>query len=200
VPQADRPNARNRPRLIAPEVALLQSAAVTRRHSAGAAAQCERKPGVAQPVLCRSQYAGSCRASACQSTFRGAFAQQQLRGRRHRGIVIGWVGPVFWPYAYSDVIDYTFWPYAYDTFWPYAYDDVYTGIFGSYAAIGGADASTPSRGRHGRSNAVLPGGRLRRAASPRFAPPKRRRSRIGRSSASRRRSDPTTSNAPRSTG
>ena len=50
-----------------------------------------------------------------------------------RPIVIGWVGPLFWPYAYNDFVDYTFYPYAYDTFWPNAYDDVYEGMFGRYA-------------------------------------------------------------------
>jgi len=49
------------------------------------------------------------------------------------GFVLGFVGPVFWPYAYDDYIDYVFWPYAYDTFWPYAYDDVFQGIYGGYA-------------------------------------------------------------------
>jgi hypothetical protein len=52
------------------------------------------------------------------------------------GIVIGWVGPVFWPYAYYDFFDYVFWPYAYDDFWPYAYDDIYYGIYGPYAYSG----------------------------------------------------------------
>jgi len=47
--------------------------------------------------------------------------------------VIGWAGPLYWPHAYSDFVDYTFYPYAYDTFWPYAYDDVYDGMFGPYA-------------------------------------------------------------------
>ena len=51
----------------------------------------------------------------------------------HAGIVIGFVGPLFWPYAYNDFVDYTFSPYAYDTFWPYAYDDVFAGIYGGYA-------------------------------------------------------------------
>ena len=46
--------------------------------------------------------------------------------------VIGFLGPVFWPYAYDDFIDYTFFPYAYDTFWPSAYDDVFNGIYGAY--------------------------------------------------------------------
>jgi hypothetical protein len=49
--------------------------------------------------------------------------------------VLGFVGAVFWPYAYDDFIDYTFAPYAYDTFWPYAFDDVYAGIYGGYAPV-----------------------------------------------------------------
>src|SRR5207244_5322155 len=52
------------------------------------------------------------------------------------GIVIGWVGPLFWPYAYYDFFDYVFWPSAYDDFWPYAYDDIYYGIYGPYAHSG----------------------------------------------------------------
>ena len=57
--------------------------------------------------------------------------------RHNRPIfVIGWFGPVFWPFAYWDFIDYTFWPYAYDAFWPYAFDDVYVGVFGPYAYEG----------------------------------------------------------------
>jgi hypothetical protein len=79
-----------------------------------------------------------------QSTFNGRFAQSGFgrpggdrdrdADRHHRfGLVIGFLGPVFWPYAYDDFIDYTFSPYAYDTFWPYAYDDVIQGIYGGYA-------------------------------------------------------------------
>jgi hypothetical protein len=73
-----------------------------------------------------------------QSTFRGHFTQSALYDRRdhrhhHLGFVVGFVGPLFWPYAYNDFVDYTFSPYAYDTFWPYAYDDVFAGIYGGYA-------------------------------------------------------------------
>lgn len=70
------------------------------------------------------------------STFRGRFAQSALahgHHHRHAGIVLGFVGLLFWPYAYYDFVDYTFAPYAYDTFWPYAFDDVYAGIYGGYA-------------------------------------------------------------------
>jgi hypothetical protein len=76
-----------------------------------------------------------------RSTFQGRFAQSGFRDSRFgdfrdrrfgdrrgfRGIVIGWVGPVFWPYAY---------------------DDVYDGIFGAYAPdYSTAYASVPTSGR-----------------------------------------------------
>jgi hypothetical protein len=51
------------------------------------------------------------------------------------GIVIGWIGPVFWPYASYDFFDYVYWPYGYDGFWPYAYEDVYYGIYGGYGYV-----------------------------------------------------------------
>ena len=77
---------------------------------------------------------------------RQAFGLARFQGRFHGshwpwwrgGIVIGWIGPVFWPYASYDFFDYVFWPYAYDDFWPYAYDDVYYGIYGGFAYPGPA--------------------------------------------------------------
>ncbi len=97
------------------------------------------------------------------STFRGQFAQSSFarnygrdRHHHHLGFVLGFVGPVFWPYAYDDFVDYTFWPSAYDTFWPYAYDDVFVGIYGGYApeygaayAYAGAPASSRAYERGG---------------------------------------------------
>ena len=60
-----------------------------------------------------------------------------------------WYGPVFWPYAYSDIFDYTFWPDGYDDgYWAYAYDDFFDGVFWgqdgppeayAYAAPGGEE-------------------------------------------------------------
>jgi LTXXQ motif family protein len=50
--------------------------------------------------------------------------------RGQRAVFVPWFGAVFWPYAYSDVFDYTFWPYNYDpAYWAYAYDDFFDGIF-----------------------------------------------------------------------
>ncbi len=87
-----------------------------------------------------------------QSTFGGRYARDwnrrdwRHRHHHHRHIhVIGWLGPVFWPYAYDDFVDYTFWPYAYDSFWPYAYDDVYDGFFGPYG-VGGLAYDVPAGG------------------------------------------------------
>ena len=89
-----------------------------------------------------------------RSTFQGRFFDPRWRLHRAHPIVIGWAGPLFWPYAYNDVIDYTFYPYAYDTFWPYAYDDVYDGMFGTYAqGYGGTYAAVgrPRGSSSGRS-------------------------------------------------
>ena len=47
--------------------------------------------------------------------------------------MLGFVGPLFWPYAFEDLSDYTFLPYAYDAFWLSAFDDVFAGIYGGYA-------------------------------------------------------------------
>jgi hypothetical protein len=48
----------------------------------------------------------------------------------HRAGFVGWYGPVFWPYAYSDIFDYAFWPGGYDEgYWDYAYDDFVDGLF-----------------------------------------------------------------------
>src|SRR6516165_4050941 len=85
------------------------------------------------------------------ATFQGRFFDPQWRRHRPFPVVIGWVGPLFWPYAYDDFVDYTFYPYAYDTFWPYAYDDFYDGMFGTYAeGYGGTYAAVgPPNGYDG---------------------------------------------------
>jgi hypothetical protein len=48
---------------------------------------------------------------------------------------LGWVGPLFWPYAYGDFFYYALWPddyYDVDPFWAYGYPDIYEGIFSPY--------------------------------------------------------------------
>ncbi len=48
---------------------------------------------------------------------------------------LGWIGPLFWPYAYGDFFYYALWPYDYgydDPFWAYGYGDIYGAIFSPY--------------------------------------------------------------------
>ncbi len=102
-------------------------------------------------------------ARACRGGFFGS-AWPWWRG----GLVLGWFGPLFWPYVYSDFFDYVFWPYAYDDFWPYAYDDVYYGIYGPYAYYGPYGAPGVSRrgvsSRRSARYAARANGSARRAA------------------------------------
>jgi hypothetical protein len=90
-----------------------------------------------------------------RSTFQGRFFDPGWQRHRSRPIVIGWLGPMFWPYAYDDFVDYTFYPHAYDAFWPYAYDDLYEGAFGRYAqGYGGTYASVGRSPKSGAARAV----------------------------------------------
>ena len=49
---------------------------------------------------------------------------------RHGGGGYGWVGPLFWPFAYYDIYDYTIWGDF--GFWDYGYPDLYAGFFAPY--------------------------------------------------------------------
>lgn len=61
-------------------------------------------------------------------------ARQAWRNGR-RAAFVAWLGPVFYPYLYSDFFDYTFFPYAYDEgYWAYAYDDFVDGVFFAYGS------------------------------------------------------------------
>jgi len=50
---------------------------------------------------------------------------------RHDDGGYGWVGPLFWPFAYRDIHDYTIWGDGIG-FWAYGYVDIYAGIFAPY--------------------------------------------------------------------
>jgi len=90
-------------------------------------------------------------------------------GFRHfrRFAVFGWFGPLFWPYAYSDIYCDIFWGYwgygcadpywstAYgDPFWDYGYGDIYGGLFSPFA-FNDLTGYAPT-GRRGRSNGTTP--------------------------------------------
>ena len=52
---------------------------------------------------------------------------------RHHNGGYGWVGPLYWPFAYYDMYDYAMWGGGYDDlFWGYGYGDIYAGLFAPY--------------------------------------------------------------------
>jgi hypothetical protein len=58
------------------------------------------------------------------------YAAGQAWQHGERAGFVPWYGPVFWPYAYSDIFDYAFWPGGYDDgYFAYAYDDFFDGVF-----------------------------------------------------------------------
>jgi hypothetical protein len=71
------------------------------------------------------------RAQARDPSARPAWMAARRAWRQgRRAAFVAWYGPVFWPYAYSDVFDYTFWPAGYDdSYWYSAYDDFFDGVF-----------------------------------------------------------------------
>ena len=82
------------------------------------------------------------------------YAPRRAWQRGIRAAFVPWYGPVFWPYAYSDIFSYTFFPGGYeDTYWDYAYDDFFDGVF--YGEVGPpveyvteTTGSAPARAAH----------------------------------------------------
>src|SRR6266849_1629312 len=70
---------------------------------------------------------------------------------RHGDGGYGWVGPLFWPFAYHVIYDYTIWGDGIG-FWAYGYGDIYAGIFAPYGQddLAGYTAPGPSGRRHRR--------------------------------------------------
>jgi LTXXQ motif family protein len=116
----------NRQQLAQPDAAR-QNARAQRVNRRDGAAR------VTQDAARRGRFAAPFAAQAANISGRHRFAH--LAAHRawrhgHRAAFVAWYGPVFWPYAYSDVFDYTFWPYGYDDgYWAYVYDDFFDGVF-----------------------------------------------------------------------
>jgi len=82
-------------------------------------------PQAAQQGRFAARYSGR-----VQRVGMAAVAPRLAWSRGLRAAFVPWYGPVFWPYAYSDVFDYAFWPSGYDDgYWAYAYDDFFDGVF-----------------------------------------------------------------------
>jgi LTXXQ motif family protein len=93
-------------------------------------------PAVAGAHLAHAGLGVSAAAFAAHRTFASAGAFHSFSGAGwHWHHHLGWIGPLFWPYAYGDFFYYALWPddYAYyDPFWIYGYPDIYEGIFSPY--------------------------------------------------------------------
>jgi len=88
-----------------------------------------RTTGITAQAARQGRFASRFAAQTHNSRFANLAAHRAWR-RGHRAGFVAWYGPVFWPYAYSDIFDYAFWPYGYDDgFWDYAYDDFIDGLF-----------------------------------------------------------------------
>jgi hypothetical protein len=91
------------------------------------------------------------RALAAGAARQHGWAPRHAWRRGLRATFVPWAGHVFWPYAYSDIFEYTFWPYAYDPgYWAYAYDDFVDTVFwgagspySAYAIAGPAEYAEP---------------------------------------------------------
>lgn len=72
-------------------------------------------------------------ASVATAAWHGFAGAHQDHWWRHRHGGFGWVGPVFWPFAYYDIYDYALWGDGYDpSFWDYGYTDLYAAVFDPY--------------------------------------------------------------------
>lgn len=66
----------------------------------------------------------------------------------------GWVGPLFWPFAFYDIYDYAFWGDGMG-FWGYGYRDIYAAIFTPYDDDELARYVSPPQGRKFRKFPTL---------------------------------------------
>jgi hypothetical protein len=72
---------------------------------------------------------------------------------RHANGGYGWVGPLFWPFAYYDIYDYTIWGDG-APFWDYGYLDLYAGLFGPYGYGGLSGYQEPGPPRRGQQRSA----------------------------------------------
>ncbi len=84
---------------------------------------------------------------AAGAALAGWHAQRGTKGWwQHGDGSYGWVGPLFWPFAWYDVVDYTLWGDGMG-FWGYGYRDIYAAIFTPYDEDELSRYMTPARHR-----------------------------------------------------
>jgi hypothetical protein len=132
--RANQPSA-TQPSAVMRSNTLAQPSAVQRNARAHRRALRRNRSGAVTPLAARrgrfaTPFAAGARTAGARRARRYHYAARRAWRRGIRAAFIPWYGPVFWPYAYSDIFDYAFWPYGYeDGFWAYAYDDFIDGLF-----------------------------------------------------------------------
>ena len=127
--QRQNPNAQNTNARVQPNASVQTNAQAQRATRRNGTARVT--PQVARQGRFAAAFANRGAGANAQANQRGLrVAAQRAWSRGQRAGFVSWYGPVFWPYAYSDVFDYAFWPNGYDDgFWAYAYDDFFDGVF-----------------------------------------------------------------------
>src|SRR5258705_1194721 len=174
--QAQKPQGRQAQRALQAQQGLLQREQLAQKRDLAQ----QQKLGVAPAAAQRTAVAAAVQAAA-RGRFAARFrnnadprAQVALAARlngwaprnawRHHvhAAFVPWLGPVFWPYVYSDIFDYTFWPEAYDdAYWAYAYDDLIDTVFWDNGSPYSAYASIAPDGYVEPGGAIVGSSRLR---------------------------------------
>jgi hypothetical protein len=135
-------------RLVQAQQRLLQGDEHLQRRDLARQQQLAIQPPVARPdaaavqAAARGRFAAQFASAAAAEARLHGWAPRDAWRHGRRAVFVPWVGNVFWPFAYSDIFDYTFWPYAYEPgYWAYAYDDfidtVFWGAYSPYSAYAG---------------------------------------------------------------
>jgi hypothetical protein len=109
--------------------------AAQRQERAERRAQRRQRTGAVTPLAARNgrfaaPYAANARSADAWRARRYHYPAQRAWHRGVRAAFIPWFGPVFWPYAYTDIFYYVFWPYGYvEGYWAYVYDDFIDGLY-----------------------------------------------------------------------
>jgi hypothetical protein len=149
-------------RLLQTQQRLLQREERMQQRDLARQQQLGIQPSAARPAAAAAQAAARGRfaerfasadpqAQAARAARQHGWAPRHAWRRGLRAAFVPWAGHVFWPYAYSDIFEYTFWPYAYDPgYWAYAYDDFVDTVFwgadspySAYARLGPPEYSEP---------------------------------------------------------
>ena len=174
--QEKRPQGRQAPRALQTQQRLLQREQLAQQRDLARQKELGAPPAAAQRTAATA---------AAEAAARGRFAARfrnnadpraqvalaaRLNGwaprnawRHHvRAAFVPWLGPVFWPYAYADIFDYTFWPAAYDdAYWAYAYDDFVDTVFWDAGSPYSAYAGIAPEGYLQPGGAVVSSSQLR---------------------------------------